>query len=181
MTERMGMEQKGQKELKGIGKFELWEILFSAKDGEVVPLLVTGNSMKPFLLNRETVVYLERRRSYAPRRGDIVLYWRQDGVWVLHRVVRVRKDGTVRTNGDAQSWTEDIHESRILAHVVCFDRKGKTISESDRGYRFCVRIWMALRWIHGPYAWCSHVVHRLPYKLFPKYMAKRNRKDGLGS
>ncbi len=169
-----------QKDIKNIDKFDLMKIMFTAQDHEVIPLLVTGGSMQPFLLNRETVVHLVRDAAYRPKRGDIILYWREDGVWVLHRAIRVRKNGEVKTNGDSQNWTEVIQSSQIVAHVTYFVRKGKTISVEDRGYRFLVSVWMCLRWIHAPVAWCTHIIQRLPYKLFPKYMKKRNQKDDLG-
>jgi hypothetical protein len=168
-----------QRELKNIDKLDLLKIIFTAQDHDVIPLLVTGTSMQPFLLNRETVVYLERDAAYRPKRGDILLYWREDGVWVLHRAIRVRRNGEVKTNGDAQNWTEVIRSSQIAAHVTHFVRKGKNISTEDRGYRFLVGVWMCLRWFHAPVAWCSHIIRRLPYKLFPKHMAKKNQKDGL--
>ena len=168
-----------QNDKKNIDKFDLLKIMVTAEDHDVVPLLVTGSSMQPFLLDRETVVYLEKDSAYRPKRGDIILYWRGDDVWVLHRAVRVYEDGKIRTNGDGQNWTEVIHASQVVAHVVSFVRKGRTVSADSRFYRFLVAVWMPLRWIHPFAAWCTHVIRRLPYKLFPKYMAKRDHKDGL--
>ncbi len=170
-----------QNDMKNIGKFDLLKIMLTAQDHDVIPLLVTGESMQPILLDRETVVYLEKDAAYRPKRGDIILYWRGDDVWVLHRAVRIYGDGRIKTNGDGQNWTEVIHTSQVVARVVYFVRKGKTVSTDSRGYRFLVGIWMPLRWIHRPTAWCTHVIRRLPYKLFPQYMEKRaHRKDGLG-
>ena len=168
------------KEMKSINRLDLWVLIQTAQEHDVIPLLVTGASMQPFLLDRKTVVYLEKDASYRPARGDIILYLRGDRVWVLHRAVRVRRNGEIKTNGDAQNWTEVIGANQVVAHVVRFERKGRIVSTDGRGYRFLAEIWMCLRWIHAPVAWCTHIIKRLPYKLFPAYMAKRTRKDGLG-
>ena len=49
------------------------------RPGEELPLLVTGNSMVPFLLNRRSTVFLVREPDYVPRVGDIILCRRIDG------------------------------------------------------------------------------------------------------
>ena len=71
------------------------------RPGEELPLLVTGNSMVPFLLNRRSTVFLVREPDYVPRVGDIILCRRIDGAYILHRIHKIRKDGVLILNGDA--------------------------------------------------------------------------------
>ena len=92
------------------------------RPGEELPLLVTGNSMVPFLLNRRSTVFLVREPDYVPRVGDIVLSRRMDGAYILHRIYKIRKDGTIVLNGDAQTWTETIFPQQICCRVTQ-DRK----------------------------------------------------------
>ena len=65
---------------------------------KTLPLLVTGNSMAPFLVDRRDTVYLSGIRRPL-RRGDIVLYQRRSGAYILHRICR-REGDTFTIAGD---------------------------------------------------------------------------------
>ena len=73
------------------------ELLAQGHRDVTVP--VKGSSMVPFLHNGD-VVYLNLPERPA-KRGDILLYLRPDGRYILHRVVRRRKRGLLMT-GEAQ-------------------------------------------------------------------------------
>jgi hypothetical protein len=88
------------------------------------------------------------------KKFDIPLYRREDGSFVLHRVVKVGE--TYTCIGDNQFKAEKgIAHSSVIAVVTAFVREGKTYSVSDRGYRlYCVlwhisrparHVWRALR------------------------------------
>lgn len=48
----------------------------------LVPLLVTGGSMVPFLRHRRDVVYIRGIRYQSPREGDVILFaGRGDRPW----------------------------------------------------------------------------------------------------
>ena len=73
----------------------------------LVPLLVTGGSMVPFLRHRRDVVYIRGIRYQSPREGDVILFCREGGqALVLHRVLSRYADGSFQVGGDAQTWTE---------------------------------------------------------------------------
>ncbi len=152
-------------ESRQVDRRELVRVILDAEDHTVIPLLVTGSSMAPMLLDRRSVVYLERNRAYVPRRGDILLFCRPDGTVVLHRLVKCLEDGQLLINGDAQAWTETIFPEQIVARVVRFRRKRRERSVEGLGYRLYVRLWMPLRPLH-PKIWrflflCSRVPHKL--------------------
>ena len=163
-----------QEDARTIDRLEFFQIMTDAEDGSVVPLLVTGNSMLPFLLNRHSIVYLERDRGYQPKRGDIVLFLRPDGAWVLHRIARLLPNGELLINGDAQAWTETIIPQQIMARVVRICRRKRIFSVEQPFYRMLVRMWMPLRPLHPFGARICHIWHRIPYKLFPRYMEKKH-------
>ena len=71
------------------------------KDGSTaVPFPVKGSSMVPFFREGDTV-YLD---SVPPKLhvGDIVLYTRASGDYILHRIVSVSSNGRFTILGDAQ-------------------------------------------------------------------------------
>ena len=163
-----------QEDTRTVDRLDFLRIMTVAEDGSVIPLLVTGTSMLPFLLDRRSVVYLEKDRSYQPKRGDIVLFLRPDGAWVLHRVVRLLPNGKLLINGDGQAWTETIMPQQIMARVVWICRRKRIFSTENVIYRVLSRMWMPLRPIHPIGARICYIWHRLPYKLFPRYMAKKH-------
>ena len=64
-------------------------------------LPVTGSSMLPFLVPGRDSVLLARPGRRL-RRGDMVLYRREGGGYVLHRIVACQRDGAFAMAGDAR-------------------------------------------------------------------------------
>lgn len=163
-----------RKQAKTVNRNEMRDVLLSADEHSVVPLLVTGTSMVPFLLDRRSVVELEKDTARKPRRGDIVLFHRRDGTIVLHRVIRAEEE-CLLINGDAQDWTEEIHPRQVLAYVTHIRRRKRRFSVTNPVYRLASTLWMPLRELHPFGARLNYIWHRVPYKLFPKRMAKRDK------
>ena len=117
------------------------EILTS---GGTVELTVTGRSMEPMLHDGVSRVRLAAPRKL--RRGDLPLYRRADGSYVLHRITAMGADG-VTCCGDAQ-WTLErgILPENILAVTKAFDRgDGRWMSVDSVRYGVYWRVWLALR------------------------------------
>ncbi len=136
--------------------------------GGTAEITVTGNSMYPMLKHRVSKVKLAAAGSL--KRGDLPLYRRRNGAFVLHRVIRVSDDGTVYTMcGDNQYILEHgIAKDQILAVMTEFSRDGKKWTSSNNpAYKIYVRIWLLVRLfkrlVHG-------VFNRLK-RLFKKHKA----------
>lgn len=112
-------------------------------EGQTVPLVISGNSMSPFLVHGRDTVYLAKIPDRL-KRGDMVLFKRPDGNYVLHRIVRV--DGNRFTmNGDSQTWLEEgISRSQILAIVTAVHRKGKLLHKGSFWWLFFRHVWSCL-------------------------------------
>ena len=143
------------------------ELMDSLPDRAELPLVVTGHSMSPVFLHGRTTVFLYKDPAYLPRRGDVVFACRQDGSFVLHRINKVFDNGTVRLNGDAQTWTEVIASGRIMARVTHYVRTegAKDRSMDSFRCRFTAWLWPSLRPIHAIHAKLSYYCGRVPYKL----------------
>lgn len=83
--------------------------------GEAILIAGTGTSMEPLIRAERDKVLLAPLPDRPLLRGDIVLYRRQNGQTVLHRIFRVRKD-SFDMLGDGQLWVEQrVKKEQILA------------------------------------------------------------------
>ncbi len=119
-------------------------------EGREVLFTPSGVSMRPFIEGGRDSVVL-RRPSAPIRRGDILLarYVRSDGseTYVLHRVLRVEKDGTVVLQGDGNLLGEErIRSENVLGIVIRIQWPSGRRKPMCRG-----RLWQALmpvrRWL----------------------------------
>lgn len=106
-------------------------------------LSFNGISMRPMLEpGRDTVEF-----SPLPKRlkkYDLPLYQREDGQYVMHRIVRV--DEAYGCMGDRQFELEyPVRHDQMIAVMTAFVRKGKRYSASDWRYRMYCRVWHATR------------------------------------
>lgn len=106
-----------------------------------VPVPVAGSSMTPFLHHGDTV-YLEQPRGKL-KKGDIVLYTRPSGQYILHRIVKVNADGSFLMLGDAQTERERIQsEKQIHGRVVRAVHKGRRIGPESLRWRLFATVWV---------------------------------------
>lgn len=111
-------------------------------EGGFANLTVTGCSMHPLLrARRDSVVLVPITQK--PRKGDIILYRRANGQYVLHRIVAMENSRYICC-GDNQTMKEPVTQSQILAVVSAFTRRGKTCSVNHPGYRVYVWMWVEL-------------------------------------
>ena len=109
-----------------------------------VPIPVTGGSMIPFFHSGDTA-YLDLLKR-EPRRGDIVLYKRSNGRYILHRIYKVNKDGSCVMVGDAQQELELLpSRDQIHAIVTAARHKGKLITPRSLRWLIYQHIWLWLR------------------------------------
>ena len=113
------------------------------QQAQAVPLIISGNSMAPFLAHGRDTVYLSKLTGPL-QRGDMILYRRKNGQYILHRIYRVR-EGKYDLIGDGQLVIElGICQEQILATVCAVRRKGKLLCKGNLCWEFYEHIWLAL-------------------------------------
>lgn len=101
--------------------------------GKPVEMTVTGNSMLPLLKDRVSSVRLTKPEVLE--KGDIVLYCRRDGHYVLHRIVGVHNDVYDIVGDNQRAVDRNVHRENILARVSAYSRDGRKWKEDDSLYR----------------------------------------------
>lgn len=100
-----------------------------------IMLTVTGTSMKPLLTHKKDSVILTKCDKFNLKKGDIPLYKRNNGQYVLHRIVKV-KENIYDLCGDNQYIIEkSLPKENIIAVVKTFEWNGKLYSCNDFVYK----------------------------------------------
>ena len=109
--------------------------------GHEASMIITGNSMAPFLYHGRDVIYFSRPQRPL-RRGDMAFFRRPDGKYVMHRIVR-KKGKDYYFLGDNQTQIEGpIPESLIFAVVTRVKRKGRILGPYSFWWLFFKHIWI---------------------------------------
>ena len=94
-----------------------------------------GTSMLPLLREGRDLFTVVKKGRERCRVGDVVLFRRGDGAYVLHRIVEVRPDGYVLLGDNCVSREKGVRDADILGVMSAFVRDGKEYSVSDPAYR----------------------------------------------
>ena len=115
------------------------------KNGTAVQLKPQGYSMYPLFHPGRDEAIIETYPVDQLRRGDVILYRRDQGILVLHRICRITSDGFYLV-GDNQTEIEGpLRPDQIRGKMTGVVRNGKSFSVSHPLYRVFSSIWLFLR------------------------------------
>lgn len=111
------------------------------EDGQEVSMIVTGNSMRPFLKHGRDKICM-KKIDRKLRKGDIVFYRRENGQYVMHRILKCG-DQSYTLLGDGQIVPESgIRQEQIFARITKVQVRGKWIGSENFRWRFFEHIWI---------------------------------------
>lgn len=131
------------------------EILLS---GGTVELPITGTSMFPLLQAGRDTVIIKADSNYSI--GDIIFYRRDDGHFVLHRIVGTDENGFILCGDNQTQLEKNITDRHIIAKVIEINRDGKIIKPDDPKYLKMVNFW----------------IKALPHRKIPLIIMRRIKK-----
>lgn len=122
---------------------EEYRYLLENENIDALPLVISGNSMSPFLVHGRDTIYLSHL-DRPVKKGDVLLYQRENGAYVLHRVYKVESNGFTMV-GDAQTELESgIQPEQIIAIMTSAVRKGKKQAPGSFWWEFFAKIWICM-------------------------------------
>lgn len=137
-------------EITPIPMASLAELLsLQMESGGLARLIVTGSSMHPTLRHCKDAVFL-RPVDRELKRGDVILYRRASGRFVLHRIVSKPKGDAFICSGDNQWQKETVEISQVMAVTDGFIRKVKAYGEDNPLYRLWIAVWVFLFPVRRP-------------------------------
>ena len=120
------------------------------KNGSAVKLKPQGYSMYPLFVPGRDSAVIEKADCDRLKKGDVILYRRENGILVLHRICRITKDGFY-TVGDNQTAVEGpLTTSQISGKLIHIIRNGHSFSVNHPVYRILSGFWLFLRPVRRP-------------------------------
>ena len=114
------------------------------EEGRIVPFLITGNSMSPFMIHTRDTILL-KKPEYPLKKGMMAFYQRENGQYIMHRICKIKQKQYYFV-GDAQTEIEGPLEAKQIFAVVCgVKRKGKLEKPGTFWWEFFEHIWLWLR------------------------------------
>lgn len=112
----------------------------SLSDGKNIRLTVTGNSMYPLLRSDIDTVIIEKASDF--KKYDVVLYQRQNGQYIFHRIVKVCGD-KLAIAGDNETVKEyPIDKAACIGRMKAFERFGRQWGTDAPWYVLYSRVWV---------------------------------------
>lgn len=103
--------------------------------GESFSFLANGDSMLPFLRNGQDLVTLSPKPERF-KKNDVIFYRRENGQFILHRIVKILDSGEMWLCGDNQLYIErKIFPEDVIAILTEIKRDGKMLSLTSLSYK----------------------------------------------
>lgn len=137
-------------------------IVQSLDSGKDIKLTVTGYSMYPLLRDDTDNVIIEKSDSF--RKYDVVLYKRQNGQYVLHRIL-CERNGSFVIAGDNETVKEyPVEHTDCIGKVKLFERGRHIFTPHTPWYMLYSRVWV---WFF-PFRRIMGKVLKLAAKMYKK-------------
>lgn len=105
---------------------------------------IKGTSMLPFLEEGKALVEVETSTLKQLKKGDVVLYKKNDGTLVLHRIIKIECEDIFMVLGDHQFKNpERVNKEQIIAVAQGFFINRRYVDDNTRWYRIYKKIWLS--------------------------------------
>ncbi len=132
----------------------------------------TGNSMMPLLRQHQDLLVIKPKPEGRLKRLDVPLYKRDNGQYILHRILWVRKDDYVICGDNQWHPERGITDKHIIGILDAVIRNGKTIPLRSTAehpdvswkYKFYMHLWCDLYLFRAPIVFIIGKIKRIFYK-----------------
>lgn len=134
---------------------------FEEEINETGKLIYTnvGDSMMPLIRQGKDLLIIEKVNGRL-KKYDVPLYKRDSGQYVLHRILKVRKNDYVICGDNRWGREYGIQDRHIIGVLTGIIRDGKEISVNDKKYKIYVHLWCDFFWIRAFILRTKHFIKR---------------------
>ena len=120
-----------------------------------------GDSMLPLIRQGRDLLLISRKPEGRLNQYDVPLYRRDSGQYVLHRILKVRKDDYVLCGDNRWQRETGISDRHIIGVLTAVIRDGKQLPVTDWRYRLYVHLWCGLFPVRALVLWCRDLPKRI--------------------
>lgn len=114
------------------------------RDGNIIRIKPQGFSMYPLFIPGRDEALIQQVPIASLKRNDVALYRRDQGILVLHRIVRVTSEGYYMTGDNQYEIEGPLRPNQFKGRLIAFVRNGREISVKNPFYRFLSSLWLAM-------------------------------------
>ena len=113
--------------------------------GRTVQFTPIGSSMCPLFAPQRDQAIVAPVGDRRLKRGDVVLYRREQGILVLHRIWKVNRDGYYMVGDNQREVEGPLEREQVKGIMIAMVRKGKQFTTRNEWYRIFSSLWLWLR------------------------------------
>ncbi len=133
------------------------------KHGQIIYKNV-GDSMKPLICEGKDLLVIKKAEGRL-KKYDIPLYKRDNGQYVLHRILKVQDNDYVICGDNRWMREYGITDRHIIGVLTAIIRNGKEISVDSLSCRIYAHIWCDLFYLRAAVFWARSIIGRIGRKL----------------
>lgn len=120
-------------------KIDLEQLL---REGNIIRIKPQGYSMYPLFIPGRDEALIQQTDGTDCHRNDVVLYRRDQGILVLHRICRITSDGFYMV-GDNQCEVEGpLRQDQIIGKLIAVNRNSREFTVGNPFYKFVSSLWL---------------------------------------
>lgn len=123
-----------------------------------------GDSMMPLIKQGRDKMVIVRKPEGRLKKYDVPLYRRDNGKYVLHRIMQVRDNDYVICGDNRWQCEEGITDRHIIGVLSAVIRKGRTVKVTDAQYQRYVALWCKPFFLRR----CLFWLRDLPWRVWRK-------------
>ena len=124
------------------------------KEKGVLVYTNVGTSMRPLIRQGKDVMIIKSFDNCCKlKKMDVPLYKRESGQYVLHRIIKINKDGYVIRGDNTYSNEYGVTDHQIIGVLTGVIRNGKEISVNSFGYKVYSYFWLYTYYIRKVVVW----------------------------
>lgn len=137
-----------------------------------------GSSMQPLIREGKDIIkIIKKNPSQRCKKYDAVLFKRPGikgrGEYVLHRILKVKNDGTYYIAGDNCYKGEIVSEENIIGILKAVIRDNRTLTTQDSSYKIYVRLWCDFYYLRFFIIRIKSIILNKLYRIYSKFKRKR--------
>ena len=134
------------------------------RDGNIIRIKPQGFSMYPLFIPGRDAALIQQVPVTSLKRNDVALYRRDQGILVLHRIVRITSEGYYMTGDNQYEIEGPLRPDQCRGKLIACVRNGKEISVRNPLYRFLSSLWLLMLPVRPLCFKLTAFLHRLKSK-----------------